>query len=78
MKSRSVVLVLLVLAAVALIYIFGVRPRLQSTAELNQRTRAVGKPSVNVVAASPAALATELLLPASLQPLQEASINRAY
>jgi RND family efflux transporter MFP subunit len=31
-------------------------------------------PSVSIIVAQPAALATELLLPASLQPLQEASI----
>jgi membrane fusion protein (multidrug efflux system) len=74
MKSRSAILILVVLATVAVIYLFGVRPRLRATAELKERSRAVGRPSVNVVAAAPAALATELLLPASLQPLQEASI----
>jgi RND family efflux transporter MFP subunit len=74
MKSRSVVVILIVLLGAAVVYFLGVRPRLRSTADLQKRGRAVGRPSVNVVAALPAALATELLLPASLQPLQEASI----
>ena len=71
--SRSLLFVLFAVT-VALVYFFGVRPRLRATTELTERSRAVGRPSVNVVIAQHAALANELVLPASLQPLQEASI----
>src|SRR5690349_18291535 len=71
--SRSLLFVLFTVAA-TLVYFLGVRPRLRATTELAERSRAVGRPSVNVVVAQHAALANELVLPASLQPLQEASI----
>ncbi|MEO7598495.1 MAG: efflux RND transporter periplasmic adaptor subunit [Opitutus sp.] len=72
--SRSLVLLLVIAAVVLGIYFLGIAPRLRAKTELSERIRAVGRPSVNVIVAKRATLANEILLPASLQPLQEASI----
>lgn len=57
-----------------IVYFFGIRPRLQARAALNERARADSSVSVNVVFAEHAANANEILLPASLQALQETPV----
>ena len=75
MKSVSRTLPLLLAAGLALvIYFVGVRPRLRASAELADREHAMDHPPVNVVIAHHAPLANEIVLPASLQALEEAPI----
>jgi membrane fusion protein, multidrug efflux system len=71
--SRPLVIVLAV-AFVALIYFVGIRPRLLASSELADRARAVGHPPVNVTVAHHSPSANEVILPASLEALQEAPI----
>ena len=72
--SRSLLVVVVAAGVIAVVYFFGVAPRIHARSLLAERSRAAGRPSVSVVKAATAPLATELLLPASLQPIQEASI----
>jgi membrane fusion protein (multidrug efflux system) len=76
MKTASRVLIFIATVGllVAVIFFVAVRPRLHASAELKDEARAKGHLAVNVIVAAHAALANELVLPASLQPLQEASI----
>jgi RND family efflux transporter MFP subunit len=73
--SRTLVLIVLALAVAGAVYFFGVAPRVRAHSALSERSRASAKPSVSVVTAKHTTVANELLLPASLQPLQEAAIR---
>ena len=72
MKFRTFVIVL-VLVIGASVYVFGVRPRLQSAAELT--AVAVGKPRVDVIVARRANAVDNLLLPGTLQAFVDTSIR---
>jgi RND family efflux transporter MFP subunit len=74
MKPRSLV-VLLVLAAAAAIYLFGIRPRQHSAAEAAGLARSAGVPSVNVLVAARATGVRELVLPAALQAFDDTAIH---
>ncbi len=74
MKTSSRFLLIVILAAGFAVYFLGVRPRLQAAADLDARAAAVGRPPVNVVVARHSPEANEVLLPASLQSLQETPI----
>jgi RND family efflux transporter MFP subunit len=71
--SRFSLFILLIVAA-AIVYFVGIRPRQLEAAQLDARTAAQGKPSVNVVVARHSPDANVVLLPASLRALQEAPI----
>src|ERR1700712_5298010 len=71
--SRSLVFVFFVLFALAF-YFLGVRPRLRASAELDTRARDKGHRAVNVTIAKRIDLSSDLILPASLQPILEAPI----
>jgi RND family efflux transporter MFP subunit len=75
MKSspRAILFIGLTLVAAAF-YFLGVRPRLRASAELETRAKELGHPAVNVVIAQRAPAANDLLLPASLQALEEAPV----
>ena len=72
MKFRTFVIVL-VLVIGASVYVFGVRPRLQSAAELT--AVAVGKPRVDVTVARRANAVDNLLLPGTLQAFVDTAIR---
>jgi RND family efflux transporter MFP subunit len=74
MKTSSRFLLIAILAAGFAVYFLGVRPRLRAAAELDARAAAVGRPPVNVVVARHSPEANEVLLPASLESLQETPI----
>jgi membrane fusion protein (multidrug efflux system) len=74
MKTSSRFLLIVILAAGFAVYFLGVRPRLRASADLDARATAVGRPSVNVVVARHSPEANEVLLPASLESLQETPI----
>ena len=75
MKSASRSFLFLSITALAVIvYFVGIRPRVYASAALDERARAVGHPSVNVIVARHSPNANEILLPASLQAFQEIPI----
>src|SRR3954470_1496487 len=59
--------------ALAALYLLAVHPTM-TAAEPRDRGANSGRPSVNVILAQRAQAANEVLLPANLQPLQEAPI----
>jgi len=74
MKSSFRFLLIIVLVGGLAVYFLGVRPRLRAAAELDARAAALGRPPVNVVVARHSPEANEILLPASLESLQETPI----
>jgi RND family efflux transporter MFP subunit len=75
MKSGFRSLAFVFFAAFALaIYFLGIRPRVRASAELDTRAREQGHRAVNVMIAKRADLSSDLILPASLQPILEAPI----
>ena len=71
--SRFLVFGFVTALAVA-VYFIGIRPRLNASTAVEERAHASEHPSINVVVAQHAPNATEFLLPANLQALQEAPI----
>jgi RND family efflux transporter MFP subunit len=74
MKPRSLV-ILLVLAAAAAVIFLGILPRHRSEAEAAGRAQAAGRPSVGVIVTARATAPRTLVLPAALQALNDASIH---
>lgn len=74
MKRRSSLALVGAVAAVALVYFVGIRPRLHAATALDDRARAESHPAVNIVVAQPSAAAAELVLPATLQAYQDTGI----
>jgi RND family efflux transporter MFP subunit len=74
MKSRTLV-ILLVIAAAAAVYFLGIRPRQRSEADAAGLARAAGQPSVNVIIAARATAVRELVLPAALQAFDDTAIH---
>ena len=72
-KSRSF-LFISIAALVVIVYFVGIRPRVLASAALDERTKALGHPAVNVITAQHSPNANEIVLPASLQAFQETPI----
>ena len=74
MKNFLVLILAVAAAAAAAVYFLGVRPRLGNDAALATELREERHPPVNIAIARRSRLANELILPAALQPFQDAPI----
>ena len=75
MKSfRFLFLLLFAAVVVGGVFVLGVRPRLAAAEQLVARSEGANLMPVSIIVASPAAAETELVLPATLNALQEAPI----
>ena len=72
--SRSLWFIGLALVLAAAFFLLGVLPRVRANARLEARAQELGHPTVNIAVARRASSTGELLLPASLQALAEASV----
>lgn len=69
------VAILLVVAAFAAAFFFGIVPRRHALEALSQETRALGVPTVAVTAAAPGEATSDLVLPGNLQAYAETSVH---